>query len=394
MLTGIFSIDQSTLMEMLRFSISAGENMITFGPAGTGKTEMAMQACEALGYDFCYLNLSVLEAPDLMGLPRIIDDTTCYALPRMLPQRKDWADERDKQIRAAKGGVSEVPREKRPKILLIDEADKAKPELQNPCLELLQFRSINGTKLDVHACIATGNLPEEGAFSQPMSHALTNRCLIYRVEPAFEPWQEWAAGAGVNPLIVGYLSRNTEMLLQPPPEGDDTAYCHPSPRAWTKAARALDHAGNSRSVDFQTLVVAGCVGTGPATNFKVWLEHFRHIEPLIDKLVGDGTNPEPSAISGPDRMMVTALSAVSAVMAETRKTPTSAEGKKKQRDEVARRVKNVFGWVQKIPSEFSVGAVKSTLTMEAIKEFQMTNDQSFMKVFTDIRSSMRDQKSP
>jgi hypothetical protein len=153
----------------------------------------------------------------------------------------------------------------------------------------------------------------------------------------------------------------------------------------------LDYAGKERSVDFQTLVVAGCVGQGPAVKFKVWLEHFRHIEPLIDKLVHDGTAPDPSQIQGPDRMMVTALSATAAVMAETRKTPSSADAKKKQKEEVARRVKNVFGWMQKLPSEYSVGATKSVLTMEAIKEFEMTKDQSFMSVFMNIRSSMRDQ---
>lgn len=368
MLTGIRHIDQGTLMEMLKFSVKAGENLLTFGPAGTGKTEMAMQAATECGFKYCYLNLSVLEAPDMMGLPQIVNGTTTYALPDMLPQVGNGKD---------------------PVVLLIDEADKAKPELQNPCLELLQFRSINGRKLNIHSVIATGNLPDEGAFSQPMSHALTNRCLIYRVEPAFDPWQEWAAGAGVNPLIVGYLSRNQEMLLTPPPSGDDTAYCHGSPRSWTKAGRCIDLAGKDKSVDFQTLLVAGCVGTGAAIKFKVWLEHFRHIEPLIDRLVKEGKHPEANEITGPDRMMVTALSACGAVMAETRKTPTGDADKKKQREKVASLVKNVFGWMKRIPSEYSVGAVKSVLHMDNIKEFNMTADEDFMAVFLQIRKSMK-----
>lgn len=374
MLTGIVSIDQARLKEMLHFSIAAGENLLTFGPAGTGKTEMAMQACQELGYEFCYLNLSVLEAPDLMGLPQIVNEQTVYALPQMLPQHRPEYDT--------------IPNRKK-RILLIDEADKAKPELQNPCLELLQFRSINGRKLDIHACIATGNLPEEGAFSQPMSHALTNRCLIYRVQPAFEPWQDWAASAGVNPLIVGYLSRNQEMILQPPPDGDDTAYCHASPRAWTKAARALDAAPRGAGVDFQTLVVAGCVGQGPAVKFRVWLEHFRHIEPLVDELIKNGKHPDASAIQGPDKVMVTALSACGALMAETRKTPVDAGEKKKQKENVDKLVKHTFGWLKRVPTEYSVGAVKSVLTMDAIKQFTMTDNPDFMEVFHHIRKAMK-----
>lgn len=387
MLTGIVQVDQSTLKEMLRFSITAGENLLTFGPAGTGKTEMAMQACAELGFEFCYLNLSVLEAPDLMGLPQIVNGQTQYALPRMLPQL--IVDAHGKPAFDEKGN----PVNGKAKVLLIDEADKAKPELQNPCLELLQFRSINGNPLNIHSCIATGNLPEEGAFSQPMSHALTNRCLIYRVDPSFEPWQEWAANSGVHPLIVGFLSRNQEFLLQPPPEGDDTAYCHPSPRAWTKAAKCLTQAAESgfkTDVNFQTLLIAGCVGQGAAVKFKVWLEHFRHIEPAVDRLVKDGTFPTVAEMGELDRTMVMALSACGAIMAETRKKASTPNEVKKQKETVEKTVKHVFSWMKKIPSEFSVGAVKSVLNMEAIKEFQMTNVPEFMDTYMMIRKAMKD----
>ena len=365
MLTGIYEIDQAQLKQLLRNNIRQGSNLMTFGAAGTGKTEMAMQACHEEEIDYVYLNLSVLEAPDLIGLP-IIDEetrTTKYALPDMLPTG-----------------------EGKPVVLLVDEADKAKPEMQNPMLELFQFRKINGRPLNIKAVIATGNLPDEGAFSQPMSHALMNRCSVFKVSTAFEPWQEWAAGAGVNPLVVGFLGRNTNLLLQPPPEGDDTAYCHPSPRAWTLAARDLDSVVEGSPIEFQELLVAGRVGTGAATKFKVWLQHYREIEPLIDALVKSGKAPDFGDKATLDRVLVCAIAGVDAVMELTRQG--SKNKSKEHLDKVGKTVKNVMGWVKTLPGEICIGAMKSTFTMPVIQEYKLTQYPEFMEAFVKVRKAM------
>jgi len=370
MLTGITEIDQEQLKSLMRFTIRQGSNLLTFGPAGVGKTELAMQSCHEEEIDYIYLNLSVLEAPDLMGLPMIDEEhgTTAYALPEILPR----------------AGVG------KPKVLLVDEADKAKPELQNPCLELFQFRSINGKPLNVKAVIATGNLPDEGAFSQPMSHALTNRCTVFRVGCSFEPWREWAVDAGINNLIVGFLAKNQEYLLQPPPEGDETAYCHPSPRAWTLAARDLDGTMAAKDltsdVDFQTLLVAGRVGQGAAVKFKVWLEHYRFIEPIIDSLAKNGTKPDISKMTI-DRQLVCALGAVGRMMAATRDDHKG--NKDAHKKEIHKVTSNVMDWMKDLPSEFCIAAVKSTLSMKVIQDFELTKIKPFMDVYLKIRQSLK-----
>lgn len=368
MLTGIQEIDQETLKTMLRFGIKNGGNIMTFGPAGIGKTEMAMQACAEEQYEYVYLNLSVLEAPDLNGLP-MIDERGDHPVSRYAPPAQFPLSGTGKK-----------------KVLLVDEADKAKPELQNPMLELFQFRSINGAKLDIHAVIATGNLPDENSFSQPMSHALMNRCSVYKVTHSFDPWQQWAIEAGINPLVIGFLSKNTEMLLQPPPSGDDTAYCHPSPRAWSLAARDLD-AAKDADVNFQTLLVAGRVGQPHAVKFQVWLEHYRHIEPMIRDLVENGKAPDLKNTTL-DRIMVCAISGVDAIMRECRK----AEGKSdpEQTKRITKVSENVMGWLKDLPGEICIGAVKSTLSMKVIQEHQLTKIKPFMDVFLKIRKVMKD----
>jgi hypothetical protein len=384
MLTGIYEVDQAQLKKLLRHNIRRGGNLLTFGAAGTGKTEMAMQACEEEEFTYVYLNLSVLEAPDLIGLPVIDEETQTsdYALPKMLPPQLTEAQ----KAKLREAGKS-VPK---PVVLLVDEADKAKPELQNPMLELFQFRTMNGRKLNIHAVVATGNLPDEGAFSQPMSHALTNRCSCYKVSTAFEPWQEWAAGAGINPLVVGFLSRNQSLLLQKPPEGDDTAYCHPSPRAWTLAARDLDAADKSESVEFQELLVSGRVGTGAATKFKVWLTHYREIEPLIDKLVKTGEHPQFEKEKATlDRIIVCAIAGVDAIMDVCRQSPKDGKPKEHQ-ERIAKVVKNVMGWVKILPGEVCIGAMKSTFTMQVIQQHKLTQYQDFMEAFVKVRKAMND----
>jgi hypothetical protein len=380
-LTNVHEIDQATYKMVLDFNIKSGKNLLVLGMAGTGKTEMAQQACDRWGAQnsrsdspYIYLNLSVLEAPDLIGLPIITADKRVdYAVPKFLP-RKEGTD-------AAPGKQF---------ILIVDELDKAKPELQNPLLELFQFHSINGTPLDIQAIVATGNLPEEGAFSQPISMALTNRCKVYRLTHSFEAWREWAQENNVNPLVIGFLSKNQEYLCMPSVEGDPTAYCRPSPRSWASAANELNLTNpKDHSVDFQSMLVAGRVGTAAAVKFRTWLDYYRHVEPLVDELWEKGKAPPMNDMSI-DKQLVCAIAAVDLVAQCCRKQPKTPADKQKQMDEVQKGAKNVFSWVRQLSGEFQIGAVKSTLNMKLIQDFQLTKIKEVMETYLNVRKAMKD----
>ena len=372
MLTGIVEVNVGVLSDLIDQTIEAGGNIMTFGPAGCGKTEIAMQRAIAKGYETVYLNLSVLEAPDLLGLPMIDEKTktSTYAPPSMIPLLKN-------DITDGK-----------PIVLLVDEVDKAKPELQNPMLELFQFRSMNGRKMNIHSIIATGNLPDENAHSQTVSHALTNRCSVYRTCPDFEAWQSWATSAGINPLIIGFLSKNQHYLLQPAPSGDDTAYCHPSPRSWSLAARDLDHTDSEKhSVEFQHLLVAGRVGAEAAIKFKVWLEHFRFIEPYVDDLLKTGKHPSGEAIRDPARTIVCAIAAVNGIVQACNSQESSRDKKEKALEKT---IKNVCGWLEGIPSEISICAFKSCLNMKMLQDHKLVRYPDFIKIADLIRVALKE----
>lgn len=366
MLTNIVEIPNDTYMDVLKFNVRNGQNIMVFGQAGIGKTEMAQQAAEAEGFGVYYLNLSVLEAPDMLGLPIITDDNSVdYARPKFLP---------------VEGKVE------KPVVLLVDEIDKSKPELQNPLLELFQSHTLNGTKLAIQAIIATGNLPDEGAHSQPVSHALTNRCKVYKLVSSFEPWRQWAQDSGLNAFVVGFLSKNQEFLSRPPVQGDPTAYCRPSPRAWSQAARELDFTTSKDSVDFQTLLVAGRVGSEAAAKFRVWLDHYRHLEPIINKLVEDGVHPPMDSFQV-DKQFVCAIGATNMISQEARK---DGKDKAKQQAEVTKIATNVFGWLKTLPTEYQIAAVKSTLSMDIIQKFNLTKIPDVMTTYVAIRKVLKD----
>lgn len=143
------------------------------------------------------------------------------------------------------------------------------------------------------------------------------------------------------------------------------------------------------SVDFQSALVAGRVGTAAAVKFRVWLDYYRHVEPLVDELWEKGKAPSLSDMTI-DKQLVCAISAVDMVAQACRKTPKTPADKQKQMDEVQKGAKNVFGWIKQLSAEFQIGAVKSTLNMKLIQDFQLTKIPDVMQAYLNVRKAMKD----
>jgi hypothetical protein len=360
MLTNVNTIKMRQYQAALDFTIKNKRNLIVLGMAGIGKTEAALdRILQTPDHVPVYINLSVLEYPDLVGLQTISQEGhkkwVDYAAPKFLPL-KDYKSDNKKRV------------------IVFDELDKAKPELQNPLLELLQFHTVNGSPVDVEAFVLTGNLPDEGAFSMPISHALTNRCMVYKLEHDFNAWLDWAVSTKINPLITGFLSRNREMLAKPAVEGDPTAYCRESPRSWSQAARDLDSA-KTEDVDFQTLLVSGRVGLNAAIKFKVWLEHYHVCGEIIDEIVKTGLSKEFPQLSF-DKQMITAIGIVNETV------------KKFGTPEQDQAIKNVYPFLDTLPSEVQMLALRSSLNSKVIIENNLMEHPVLMPYLERIISMM------
>lgn len=267
-LLNLKEIDQEEAFNLVKFFINVQQNVFLFGRRGVGKTNIIMQAAEECGLKLISINLSVIERPDLAGYPNINDsaDTVSFKLPNFLPA-------------LIEGTAPDT-------ILLFDEVDKAPPEITGPLLEILQFKRINGKKLNVNNCILTGNLMSEGAHSNLISSALLDRGSKYILSFNFEKWLDWARSNNVHDLITGFLKNHPELSCG---KNDDYSYASPSPRTWTLASDALFNAKNLKIIDIDTIfqIVSGFVGEDAGLKFKIWYQYYRQYEPHIISLINN-----------------------------------------------------------------------------------------------------------
>jgi len=261
-------VDQEQALNLTKFFINAGQNIFLFGRRGTGKTHISLQAAKECGLKINYINLSVIERADLAGYPNINsnDDIITFKSPYFLPPLKN---------------------DKPDSILLFDEIDKCSPEVTAPLLEILQFKKINGKSINVAACVLTGNLYNEGAYSNLISTAIMDRGAKYILDFNFDKWVDWAKLNGVHDLILGFLRANPEFACG---KVEETQQASPSPRAWTLASEALLKAKELKIVDIETVsqIISGFVGREAGLKFEFWYNYFRRFEPFIHSLIETG----------------------------------------------------------------------------------------------------------
>ena len=188
---------------ILEVAYRARRPVLLEGPTGIGKSELVAQVAKKLGIAHRVLDLSLLEPPDLVGLPVIEDGVTRYALPRFLPRE----------------GAG---------ILMLEELNRAERYIQQPALQLLTARALHEYVLpEGWACFAAIN-PETGDYQvTPLDTALRARFLQVAVRADRASWLAWAGAQGVHPAVVA-LARAHERIFDGVP-----------PRSWTYAAELL-----------------------------------------------------------------------------------------------------------------------------------------------------------
>jgi hypothetical protein len=283
-------IDQEQAINLCRFFIRAEQNIFLFGRRGVGKTEIAIQAATDCGYKINYVNLSVIERPDLAGYPDlhapgdIVNFKSPHFLPRLLEKSKSDS------------------------VILFDEVDKAPSEITSPLLEILRTKSLNGKKLNTVSCILTGNLLNEGAYSNDISSALLDRGAKYILQFNFDKWLNWAKIHNVHDLITGFLMSHPNLACG---ETETTFYATPSPRGWVLASDALYRAKETKTIDIDTVtsIISGFVGLSAGLQFKIWYEYYREFEPFILSLIETGECAKDYASLQPTEQLVFCITA-------------------------------------------------------------------------------------
>lgn len=115
-------------------------NILISGEAGTGKTQMVMEASKKLKLNMKYYSAATLDPyADLVGIPVPQNDSKQVEFYR--PRAIDEAE-----------------------IVFFDETNRADPKTLNTIFELVQFRSINGEKLPKLRSVVAAINPNDGNY--------------------------------------------------------------------------------------------------------------------------------------------------------------------------------------------------------------------------------------
>jgi len=191
------------LENVLAIAYRARRAVLLEGPTGIGKSEIVQQTARKLGVSTIVVDLSLLEPPDLVGLPVIEAGRTRYALPAFLP-------------REGQG------------ILMLEELNRAERYIQQPALQLLTARTLHEYVLPEGWVVFAAVNPATGDYHvTPLDAALRARFLELGVRADRASWLAWAGENGVHPAVLS-LARGHERIFDEVP-----------PRTWTYVSRLL-----------------------------------------------------------------------------------------------------------------------------------------------------------
>ena len=226
------------LVDFIRLCYAARRPPLLVGRHGVGKSEILAQAAEELGVEYVCRDLSLMEPPDLVGLPRLEGGVTRFFPPGFLPRDGEG-------------------------LLVFEELNRCQSYMRAPCLQLLTARTLNDYRLPDGWLPAAAVNPPDGDYDvTELDPALLSRFVVVGVEADPREWMVWAEGRGLHPDVLGYVRSDPRIF-------DDT-----NPRAWAGVSDLLRAAAED-GVGREALeaAVAGLVGDGRAVAFRDFRKH-------------------------------------------------------------------------------------------------------------------------
>lgn len=350
------------LGETIAATIAAGSNIAIFGRRGTGKTEISKQEIAKAKMREIYINLSVLERPDLGGYPRIMStDMDRKFVDFLLPNMYEHLIEGNQKC-----------------VVLLDEVDKADPSLWAPLLEFTQFHTINGRKLpNLHAIIMTGNLISEGG--QRPSLPLLDRAEKYIVEADASAWLEWAGKSGkIHPSITAYITDYPKDLFGAVDPED--RYADSSPRGWANASKLLfigEDLGWNK--DILNKKVSGCVGKEVGLKYSHYYDHYQILLPLVNKIFEGQSVTEQFNSLEPTKKLVACMIACARL---ANQLDDATKGK------APKTLEYVGKFLQKVPQENVLVSVRTQIQLSRIVQWDLDDNQHWKPVLDKITNAV------
>jgi hypothetical protein len=241
------------LLAVLDLCHRANLPVLLRGGTGIGKSAILEAFAKQKEIGYISRDLSLMEPPDLVGMPQVDGDRTRYLPPAWLP------------------GDGEG-------ILVLEEINRAPEYMRAPCLMLLTDRSLHDYELPPGWLpMAAINPVEDGYEAADLDPALLSRFVQINVVPNPGEWLTWAGENGVHDHVMAYVGSDATVFNSPTS----------NPRSWTYVSRLL-HAYSQSNIDPSLLraAIAGCVGLERATAFLRCIEN--GAQPLTAKEILSG----------------------------------------------------------------------------------------------------------
>ena len=136
------------VIDLICLAWASRRPIILRGPHGLGKSEIVEEAADAMSINYRCMDLSIMEPPDLLGMPKIDNNVLKYFPPATLPQ-----GEKIKVSNGKKKGKTVL----HSGLLCFEELNRCDDAMQAPCLQLLTARCLNEYKMpsgwSIVACI-------------------------------------------------------------------------------------------------------------------------------------------------------------------------------------------------------------------------------------------------
>jgi MoxR-like ATPase len=258
------TLTQRQLPEFL-LQVATVRPVMILGAPGIGKTALVNQFAELVGLPCVSLLGSQLAPEDLIGVPQLLPNGRSRFCPPTVIARDE------------------------PYVLFLDELNASSPEVQKAFYSLVHERRVGEYSLPAGSVIvAAGNRAHDNALVRPMSSALVNRLIQVTLRVAAGDWLEWAAGAGLHPLVLEYVRTRPDHLWSQPPKYEEP---FSTPRSWHMLSDALQSYGDNLTDTLLEVLAHGTLGPQHAIQFKAFARIVRHRYGIERILKGEANWP-------------------------------------------------------------------------------------------------------
>jgi hypothetical protein len=263
-------ITMSILGELCK-SLPVEQAVLVRGGHGIGKSALAKTLGEVFEIPVIDLRLSQMTEGDFLGLPKLYDA------------------EYDESGALVKHGRTEfmppdwfVTACTVPVVLLLDEINRATPELMQCGFQLIYDRMIQGKSLHpgtrIIACV---NASHHYQVNE-MDPALLNRFWTCDLVPTFSDWKEWAISTKLDWSIIEFCEQNQMHWWHNPKQGAlEPGKIYPTPRGWDMLNRALKQPRGNGHTAFDELnspifrhLCAGLVGDEAGSSYHAFVKNY------------------------------------------------------------------------------------------------------------------------